>query len=156
MFATEEGDAEYHPMAAQHTMFLNEVGLEAAAKMVDALNASDAPLRAVQLRGLGGAMARVPVDATAFAHRERKVMAVVVNFYEGPESYERRRKWAEDLAASIDDGAPGAYVNFLDDDGPGSIKRAYPGATGDRLAEIKGRYDPDNVFKLNHNIQPAH
>jgi hypothetical protein len=153
MFPPE--DPSYRPLAVGHTMFVNRVGLESAKTMVDAMAASDAPLRAVQLRVLGGAMARVPIDATAFAHRQSKIMAQVVSFYEGPDDYPRRKQWVEELAAAIDDGAPGAYVNFLESDEPDGVHRAYPGKTFDRLAEIKSRYDPANLFRLNHNVQPA-
>jgi len=47
------------------------------------------------------------------------------------------------------------YVNFLGDEGVARIREAYPGATWDRLAAIKGRYDPTNLFRLNQNIPPA-
>ena len=49
----------------------------------------------------------------------------------------------------------GAYVNFLGDEGEAGVRAAYPGATWDRLREIKRRYDPDNLFRLNQNIPPA-
>jgi hypothetical protein len=123
--------------------------------LLDAIAASDSSLRAVQLRVLGGAMARVPVDATAFAHRQARILAVVVNFFEGPEDLPRRQKWTHDLAAALDQGVPGAYVNFLRDEGPERLHQAYPGATWDRLAQVKARYDPDNLFRLNQNIPPG-
>jgi hypothetical protein len=50
---------------------------------------------------------------------------------------------------------PGAYVNFLQDEGPERIRAAYPGATWDRLAAVKATYDPQNVFRLNQNVPPA-
>jgi FAD/FMN-containing dehydrogenase len=49
----------------------------------------------------------------------------------------------------------GAYVNFLGEEGEARIRAAYPGSTWDRLAEIKARYDPTNLFRLNQNIAPA-
>ena len=129
--------------------------LATATTMIEALKASDARLRAVQLRALGGAMARVPADATALAHRDKKVLAIVVSFFEGEEDLARRRQWVQDLMAAIDQGVPGAYANFLDDEGPERTRAAYPGRTWERLAEIKKRYDPHNVFRLNQNIRPA-
>jgi FAD/FMN-containing dehydrogenase len=48
----------------------------------------------------------------------------------------------------------GAYVNFLVDEGPDRVRAAYPGATYERLAEIKATYDPTNLFRLNQNIPP--
>ena len=64
-----------------------------------------------------------------------------------------------DLTANnaVSSNAPdaGAYVNFLDDEGEKRIRAAYPGDTWARLAAVKGRYDPGNLFRLNQNIPPA-
>lgn len=147
-------DDSYRPMAVGRTMFLDRVDRETAATMLDFLNASDASLRAVQLRPLGGAMARVGADATAFAHRDRRVMAIVVSFYEG-DDLEARQKWVDDHIAAIDQGVSGQYVNFVDDEGEEGVRAAYPGTTWDRLAEIKARYDQTNLFRLNQNVPPA-
>jgi hypothetical protein len=48
----------------------------------------------------------------------------------------------------------GAYVNFMGEEGSGRIQQAYPGKTGERLAAIKAKYDPENLFHMNHNITP--
>jgi hypothetical protein len=145
----------YRPLAFGRPIFLDRVDEVMARKMVDALEASDAPLRAVQLRALGGAMARVARDATAFAHRDAKVMAMVVSFYEGDGDYERRKEWVANLATAIDQGVPGAYVNFLEEEGEDGVHQAYPGATLDRLVAVKQKYDPTNLFHMNHNVLPA-
>ena len=63
--------------------------------------------------------------------------------------------WVTDFAAALRQGDAGAYVNFLGDEGEARIREAYPGATWDRLAAIKRRYDPTNLFRLNQNIPPA-
>jgi FAD/FMN-containing dehydrogenase len=157
--APEGGDAgePYRPMVVEHPMFLSSVSRDAAQAMVDAIAASDAPLKAVQLRALGGAMARVPADATAFAHRQAKVMVQVVSFYAGEDDRAARDALVSELAAAINDGTPGAYVNFLGGAGAESnrVRDAYPPETWDRLARIKARYDPANVFHRNQNITPA-
>jgi FAD/FMN-containing dehydrogenase len=155
MFAEPEGAGDYRPKAIDRTFFMQRVDLVDAQAMIEALNASDAPLRAVQLRVLGGAMARVPADATAFAHRQARIMAVVVSFFEGDNDFSVRRVWVQKLAATLDQGVPGAYVNFLGEAGEEGVHRAYPPSTWDRLAAIKARYDPMNVFRLNQNIPPA-
>jgi hypothetical protein len=155
MFAEPEGAGDYRPKAIDRTFFMQRVDLADAQAMIEALNASDAPLRAVQLRVLGGAMARVPADATAFAHRQARIMAVVVSFFEGDNDFSVRRVWVQKLAATLDQGVPGAYVNFLGEAGEEGVHRAYPPSTWDRLAAIKARYDPMNVFRLNQNIPPA-
>jgi hypothetical protein len=148
-------DESYRPKAVGNTFFMDHVDAASAQKMIEFLEASDASLRAIQLRALGGAMARVDADATAFAHRQAKVMAIAVNFYEGADDFPLRQAWVRDFVAAIDQGVPGAYVNFLADEGEARVRQAYPGETWQRLAAIKARYDPDNLFRRNQNIPPA-
>jgi FAD/FMN-containing dehydrogenase len=153
MYPPEEGD--YHPTAAARTMFLDTVDRDVAETIVGYLRASDAMMRVAQIRVLGGAMARVPAEATAFAHRTSRIMVNVAAFYEGPEDQPRREAWVTDFAAALEQGDAGAYVNFLGEEGEARVRAAYPGPTRDRLVEIKGRYDPTNLFRLNQNIPPA-
>ena len=147
-------DDSYHPLALTRTMFVDTVDLPVAETIVEHLDASDAAMRVAQLRVLGGAMARVSADATAFAHRNSRIMVNVATFYEGPEDLDRRTAWVEGLAGALRQDDHGAYVNFLADEGTERIRDAYPGATWDRLTEIKARYDPTNLFRLNQNIPP--
>jgi FAD/FMN-containing dehydrogenase len=153
MFPPEEG--EYHPTAVGRTMFIDRVDHDTAGMIVERLKASDAAMRAVQLRVLGGAMARVPVEATAFAHRQSRIMANVAAFYDGPADRAKREAWVTGFTAALDQGNSGAYVNFMDDEGEARVRAAYPGATWDRLREVKAHYDPTNLFRLNQNISPA-
>lgn len=155
IFPPEPPESDYHPTAVGDTMFLDSVDTGTAEKIMEFLQASDAMMRVTQLRVLGGAMSRVPVDATAFAHRRSRIMANVASFYNGPEEKVQRRAWVTELAQALNPGGKGAYVNFFGDESPERIRDAYPGATWDRLAEIKGRYDPTNFFHLNYNIPPA-
>ena len=148
-------EEEYHPTAVGRTMFLDRVDTAAAATIIEYLLASDAMLRVAQLRVLGGAMARVPVDATAFAHRQSRIMANVAAFYDGPDDKVVREAWVSDFAAALHQGDDGAYVGCLGEEGETRLRHAYPGPTWDRLVEIKRRYDPANLFRLNHNIPPA-
>jgi FAD/FMN-containing dehydrogenase len=153
MFPPEEDN--YHPTAVGHTMFIDTVDLSVAQTIIEYLQASDAPIRVAQLRVLGGAMARVPADATAFAHRKSRIMANLAAFYTGPEDLAVRQAWVADFAAALQQGDTGAYMNFLGDEGEARLRSAYPGGTWERLAAIKQRYDPTNLFHLNHNIPPA-
>src|SRR3712207_665373 len=114
MFPPEE--EEYHPTAVARTMFVDTVDREVAGTIMEHLGASDAPIRVAQLRVLGGAMARVPVEATAYAHRHRRVMVNIAAFYDGPDDKVRRQAWVDGFAAAIHQG-DGAYVNFLADEG---------------------------------------
>ncbi|HKE99763.1 MAG TPA: FAD-binding oxidoreductase [Actinomycetes bacterium] len=147
-------EAGFHPTAVARTMFVDGVDRRAAGTILDALQRSDAPMRAVQLRVLGGAMARVPAGATAFAHRSRRIMCNLAAFYAGPEDRPLRQAWVDELAGALHQG-DGAYVGFLGDEGPARVREAYPGPTWDRLVAVKRRYDPANLFRLNQNIPPS-
>ena len=147
-------DPSYHPTAVARTMFIDRVDAGAAQAIVDALARSDAAMRVVQLRVLGGAMARVPADATAFAHRNSRILVSIAAFYAGADDKPRRERWVADVAAALQQSDTGAYVGFLGDEGDARVRAAYPGATGARLRAIKRRYDPDNVFRRNQNIVP--
>ena len=148
-------DDSYHPLAISKTMFMDHIDLPVAETIMEHLEASDAAMRVAQLRVLGGAMARVPSDATAFAHRASRIMVNVATFYEGADDKERRAAWVDGLVAALQQDDRGAYVNFLADEGEERIRAAYPGATWDRLAAVKARYDPTNLFRLNQNIPAA-
>ena len=147
-------EESYHPIAAIRTMFLNDIDRRAAETIVEGLEAGTAPMRVTQLRVLGGAMARVPADATAFAHRSSPIMANVVAVYERPDERPVHEDWIAGLAAELRQDDDGAYVGFLVDEGEERVRAAYPGGTWERLTSIKARYDPDNVFRLNQNIPP--
>jgi hypothetical protein len=148
-------DPDYHPTAVGRTMFLDSIGQDEATLIVDRLQASDATLRVAQLRVLGGAVARVPAGATAYAHRAKRIMVNVANFYDGPEDRVVRAAWAEGVVAALRQGDDAAYVNFLMDEGRERVRAAYPGATWDRLADVKATYDPENFFRLNQNVVPS-
>ncbi len=148
----EEG---YHPVAAARSMFIDAVDQSTAETIVEYLQASTAQMAVAQLRALGGAVARVPDDATAFAHRARRIMVNVAALYNQPDEAAANEEWVARFAAALDQGQAGVYVNFLGDEGEARVRAAYPGSTWDRLAAIKARYDPTNLFRLNHNITPA-
>jgi FAD/FMN-containing dehydrogenase len=106
------------------------------------------------VRALGGALAEVPNDATAFAHRDRNLMVNIAAMYMDGSERETHQAWVDGLAGSLGkDG--GGYVGFLGEEPEESLRAAYPGGTWERLRGLKRRYDPDNLFHLNHNIPPA-
>lgn len=148
-------DPDYRPTAEAMNMFTRHIGEADAQAVLDLMAASDSPMRGVQLRVHGGAIARVPADATAFAHRAAPIMVNIFCFYEGDADRSSRAAWVKQMAAVLDQGEQGVYVNFLSDEGPDRLRAAYPGATWDRLRSVKARLDPDNVFHRNHNIPPA-
>jgi FAD/FMN-containing dehydrogenase len=153
IYPPEESD--YHPVATGRTMFLDTIDRPVAETIVEYLQTSSAQMAVAQIRVLGGAMARVPADATAFAHRSSRIMVNVAALYERPDEAAVHEPWVSGVAAALRQGEGGAYVGFLGDEGEARIREAYPGSTFDRLAAIKGRYDPTNLFRLNQNIPPA-
>jgi Berberine and berberine like len=148
-------DPNYRPTAASKSMFMDRVTEDDATTMLGFLAESDAPVRVVQLRPLGGAASRIANDATAYAHRDAPIMVNVASFYVGEDDKPRRTKWVADLSAALHQGRDGGYVNFVNEDGPAAVRAAYPDATYKRLQSIKKRYDPGNLFRLNQNIVPT-
>jgi len=153
LFGDVEGPGPAQEVA--RSFFVDTVDEDAGEAIAEHLRASTAPMAVAQLRILGGAMARVPVAATAFAHRERRVMVALGAVYEDAAESPDHEAWVTGFMAALQDGSPGVYVNFLGDEGEARVREAYPGATWDRLAEVKRRYDPDNLFRLNQNIRAS-
>ncbi|WP_454084551.1 FAD-binding oxidoreductase [Georgenia sp. Marseille-Q6866] len=140
-----------HP--AMRTGFTDRLDEQWAATALDAVTTATT-FTAVNLRPMGGAIARVPVDATAFAHRHHAVMASVAAPTPDPAALPAAQAWADATARSL--GLVGAgYVNFMSETTADDVAAAYPGAVLERLGEVKRTYDPDNVFRYNHNVTPA-
>jgi len=147
-------DPNYRPTAVARTMFVDSIDLRTSETILEHLSKSDAAMRVAQIRVLGGALARVPADATAYAHRSKPILVNVAAFYQGDADREVRRTWVTQFATTLQPNDNAAYVGFLSDDGEARIRAAYPGATWDRLRKIKATYDPSNLFRLNQNIPP--
>ena len=107
------------------------------------------------LAALGDGVTRVAPEATAYAHRDAQFVMNVHGRWETTAEDERCIGWAR---AFFDAAAPyasaGAYINFMTDDETDRVKSAF-GSNHARLAWIKRKYDPDNVFRINQNIVPA-
>lgn len=141
--------------AVTRTQFLASVDEATAKVMIDAIASSPAPMRILQLRTLGGAVAAVAPDATAYGFRDKKVVTYLGGFYVGEDNRTATVAWADSLVAAVDQGDSDAYLNFVGEPGQADVTNCYPPATLARLAAIKRRYDPHNVFRRNHNIEPA-
>jgi FAD/FMN-containing dehydrogenase len=151
-----EGPEQEPQFATGANFFADSLEPGFAEAILEQLPKSTAMMKAVQMRVLGGALSRVPNDATAFAHRDRGLFVNVAAMYLDAGEEDTHLAWVNGLAESIgkQDGA-GGYVGFMGDEDEATIRAAYPGATWDRLREVKRRYDPENLFRLNHNIPPA-
>jgi FAD/FMN-containing dehydrogenase len=142
------------PAASFRTMFVDAIDEDDAAIILGGLREAPAAMAVAQFRVLGGAMARVPAEATAFAHRDAPILLNVAAIH-GPAGAEPARAWVEGLVGSLGAIRPGAYAGFLGDEGEAGVRAAYPGATWARLAAIKARVDPGNLFRGNQNVPPA-
>jgi FAD/FMN-containing dehydrogenase len=141
---------------ALRMMFANELSDTALDDALAALHGATSPYSIIQFRGLGGAMARVNADATAFAHRDKRYfVAIIAIWLDAAEDATKHSAWTHALWDAIRHEGAGVYVNFLEDEGAERIGDAYPTATLARLREIKRRYDPHNLFRFNQNIRPA-
>jgi hypothetical protein len=98
---------------------------------------------------LGGAIARVKPEATAYWHRDARHQVLLAGFWDAP------RQWARRGWEAIEPQTEGFYVNLMAPDEGASRIRATYGGNFDRLAALKRRYDPTNLFRLNANIPPA-
>ncbi len=131
---------------------LRELSDGAIDAIVDHIGTLPGPLSMVAIEPLGGAVSRVEPDATAWPHREAQFNFGIFAGWEDPADDDRIIQWARDLHAAIAPHATGgAYVNYLDRDDTDSQRTAY-GTHYERLAEIKRRWDPENLFRGNQNI----
>jgi FAD/FMN-containing dehydrogenase len=104
---------------------------------------------------INGAVHRVEPGATAFAYRDATFATVIAGMWPDPADNEANTAWVKDYyAATAPHSEEGGYVNFMAEDDQSRIRANYRG-NYDRLAEIKRRYDPDNLFRHNQNIQPS-
>jgi FAD/FMN-containing dehydrogenase len=131
------------------------------ATIVEIVDRRVSPLVGVDIHHMGGAFGRVPEDDTAFTNRGAGFWLNLYAMWHDPAHDDANRRWARDSWAAMQPhAAEGMYVNFLGADGGGleEIRDAARAAYGEhkltRLTDLKDRYDPDNVFRLNHNIPP--
>ncbi len=115
------------------------------------------PLTSIGLEAqFGGAVARVPKDATACGLREVQHNLGILSIWEDPARDDENVQWARDLWTAIQPHSSGSvYVNYLGADESDRIGEAYTKSQYQRLVELKKRYDPENLFSRNQNISPA-
>ena len=135
--------------------FLQELRSAAIDRMLEAFERVSSPMSVVGLQQAGGAIARVPADVTAYGNRDAAFDCIPISIWEDPALDAANIAWSRDFWEAIRPFATGGvYVNNLGDEGEERIRAAY-GKNYARLAALKAKYDPDNVFQLNQNIRPA-
>jgi FAD/FMN-containing dehydrogenase len=114
------------------------------------------PESKIQLYHFGGAVARVPGDVTAFAHREAPFLLNIAARWSEPDESDLHIDWSGEFdEAMARFAADGVYVNFLGDEGHERVRAAYSERTYERLVELKRTYDPTNLLRVNQNIPPV-
>lgn len=141
-------------MDSSRSSFLSHLDDSMAEGLIEGMAHAPSPESMIQLRVLGGAMGRVPVDATAFAHRTSPFMAVIISTTDDAARLPAHDAWVGSMADVIAPAGTGVYVNFLHREGPERVRAAYPGTTYDRLVALKRHWDPTNLFRWNQNIAP--
>jgi FAD/FMN-containing dehydrogenase len=112
------------------------------------------PLTQVLIAPGGGALSRVPDDATAMGHRQAPWNVHYLSMWADPADTERNVEWTRALAAAMKPWTTGGlYLNYIGDEGDERVRAAF-GAKYERLQALKERWDPQNLFRSNQNITP--
>ena len=134
--------------------FLRQITEAAADALIDRFPSVPSPRSFFVFQQVGGAIARVPATATAYANREAAYDSFPVSIWSDQAADEANIAWAREMYAVLRPFAMDAvYVNNLGDEGPDRVKAAF-GENYDRLLSLKRKYDPNNLFRLNQNIRP--
>lgn len=134
--------------------FLAELPGEAIDAILRFAATAPSPHTGIGLQQITGAASRIAPAATAFAHRARHYDFLILSQWDDPADSPANMGWARELFDAMSPYFRGVYVNNLGEEGSDRVHDAY-GINYDRLARIKAAHDPDNLFRLNQNIQPA-
>lgn len=135
--------------------FMSELTDDAIETLVQGASRIASPLSMIHIHHLGGAISREPAGGSAFAHRDSAFVYNLIATWTEPSEDQTHIDWAKSLFDELCPHSAGAaYLNFLGNEGAVRAAAAY-GSSLARLSELKGRYDPDNVFRVNQNIRPA-
>ncbi len=121
---------------------------------VDHASRISSPLTAFPIWQMGGAVARVGDDETAFSGRAAGHTFNISGMTDTAEGFAEERDWVRNFWSALEPYHTSVYTNFLMDEGEERIREAYGAAKYDRLKALKRKYDPDNFFRLNQNIPP--
>jgi hypothetical protein len=123
--------------------------------LVDHAHRIASPLTVFSIFHLGGAVARVGEDETAFGGRNAGHIVNVIGITVDGDGFDKEREWARGLWTDLEPHHQNVLVNFMMEEGEDRVRQAYGAEKYDRLKALKRKYDPDNLFRLNQNIDPS-
>jgi FAD/FMN-containing dehydrogenase len=135
--------------------FVDHLSDELIEILIEAISRVPSPYSMIALEPMGGAVARVSDTATAFEHRRHAYSLLILSGWVSDAETEANVAWARqlwELTRPLSSDA--VYVNYLGTEGDERVRQAY-GVNHARLSQLKRKYDPDNLFRLNQNIEPA-
>ena len=136
--------------------YMSNLSGDAIAVLVKHFSAVPSPHSVILLFQLGGAVSRVPKDQTAYFHRDAVYHLEIISAWQDPSEDEKNVRWVRELFEELGPfGSKGVYVNALGDEGGERVVAAYGAPTYQRLTDLKNKYDPTNLFRLNQNIKPT-
>jgi FAD/FMN-containing dehydrogenase len=115
----------------------------------------ESPFTAFPIWQMGGAVSHVAEDDSAFSGRNVGFTYNIGACTETADGFDEERQWVRDFWSALEPHQQGVYVNFLGDEGQDRVRESYGAEKYARLQELKGRYDPDNFFRINQNIPPG-
>lgn len=150
--AVQDPDWPHGKRIYLRSSYFEELTPAAADLMAERLLARRSPLSLIGMHQVGGAVRDAPADATAYSHRSPEWNVQFIGGWEDePDGREVETAWARESWAALEPYTTGEiYANFVGDVG----ERAYRGRY-DRLAALKRKYDPTNLFRFNQNVKPA-
>ncbi|HUG16815.1 MAG TPA: FAD-binding oxidoreductase [Thermomicrobiales bacterium] len=154
MQALMTGACPYGRQNYWKTGLTNQITDEVIDAMIEYGSRIPSPHTAIVLGGFAGAYLRVGRTETAYYHRDMQYDFIILSSWEHPADSDRNIQWTRDLFQAVEPHLSGrVYVNDLGDESGDRVRSAY-GENYDRLVELKTKYDPTNLFRLNQNISP--
>lgn len=136
--------------------FLDHISGELIDDLAGHYSAVPSPFSLIAFQQFGNATRRVPIDATAFSHRDASYDCIAISGWEDPADDDKNIAWTREFfEISKKSSTGGLYVNSVVESDAASLRAAYKPATYERLARLKSKYDPINFFRNNPNIKPG-
>ncbi|MFP4450603.1 MAG: BBE domain-containing protein, partial [Rhodosalinus sp.] len=150
----DQGQPEGHQYywKSEYLRVLPDDAIETA---VDYSARMTSPLGRVAIFHLGGAAGQIDEMAMAASHRDAEYIVAINNCWKDPADNEQQIGWTRDFWREVQPFSTGTYINFMSSDaGQERVKAGYGAEKYERLVEVKERYDPENFFRLNQNVEP--